>query len=562
MRKQTLRALIVDDEVLIRQLTARALCSEGFSCDLAADGNEAQRKLDGGEYHLVVTDLCMPNRHGHALASELVQKPDRPLVVVLTALSDPRMTKDLLARGVDDVILKPVEYSSFAAKLRALVNRRVSRPPPKPEAARSENSSAADSAALNDPAANSQAAADFAAELAKVGVLLPLSQNMLEIAQLTKSSDCNSQRLAAAIQSDAALAVEILRLANSTYYNPGGGSIVELAEAIPRLGFRRIGELTLSMHARRLLKIGSLTWLDRNLAWRRTLAAGLAADSIVIQGQHAAIEEGLFFSATMHSFGRITLGLLFPKHYEAMAAVCRETRAALEHHEAKMFPLNHAAAMARILQSWSVPAELYQPLPYILDEFDAMARLAEPLRSKAELVKLAVLLGWIAAGPWEPWDLVELAPQKVLDRLRISDLAAVIDTVRIGLPSLAEIADGPSAADDRSGESQIPSAKQAIRYRRLAGDGYDQMATLLDGMNFVVGELADRESATRSGSTLVNCLEASPDQIAESTGSGAPKDSILIGGNLQIEQLASGIQAIRLPGSYASLRAAFESARI
>ena len=125
MAESSLRALVVDDEAAMRRLISRALCGVGFSCDVAADGIEAQCRLAADRYDVVVTDLCMPNQNGHELAQEILERPDRPLIVVLTALTDPRMTFDLLARGVDEVILKPIEYRSFASTLRLLVKRRT-----------------------------------------------------------------------------------------------------------------------------------------------------------------------------------------------------------------------------------------------------------------------------------------------------------------------------------------------------------------------------------------------------------------------------------------------------
>ena len=61
------QALVVDDEAIVRQATMRA-SREGFRCEPATDGNRAADLLETGQYDVVVTDLRMPNRHGHALA--------------------------------------------------------------------------------------------------------------------------------------------------------------------------------------------------------------------------------------------------------------------------------------------------------------------------------------------------------------------------------------------------------------------------------------------------------------------------------------------------------------
>ena len=98
----------------------------GYQCELAADGDEAARLSAKSKFDVIVTDLKMPNKNGHTLALELLQREDRPLVVVYTGVIEPRLAKDLLARGVDDILYKPLDFSVLAAKVSALIERRSS----------------------------------------------------------------------------------------------------------------------------------------------------------------------------------------------------------------------------------------------------------------------------------------------------------------------------------------------------------------------------------------------------------------------------------------------------
>ena len=122
------RALVVDDEMLVRDLTTRAFSLEGIDCSSAADGSEALRLLDQRCYDVMITDLRMPNTHGHVLASQVLSREDPPIVIVLTGVSEPRLAKDLLIRGVTDIIFKPTDYSVLALKMKRLLDlRRESR---------------------------------------------------------------------------------------------------------------------------------------------------------------------------------------------------------------------------------------------------------------------------------------------------------------------------------------------------------------------------------------------------------------------------------------------------
>ena len=229
------RVLVVDDESVVRQLTMRALAREGFFCDAAENGDIALRQMARSHYDVVVTDLSMPQKHGHALATELLALPDRPLVVVLTGVIEPRLAKDLMARGVDDIVFKPVDYSTFAAKIKALTNRHVSQrtaaegPNPAAQPAAAGGSPASSFANDSPPVAISLA--ELEGQLALVSRIMPMSPMALEVFALSSLSTSSPQQLATVIQCDASLAAELLRLANSSFYNRGGQKIVEIGRA-------------------------------------------------------------------------------------------------------------------------------------------------------------------------------------------------------------------------------------------------------------------------------------------------------------------------------------------
>jgi DNA-binding response OmpR family regulator len=126
-KARELRALVVDDEAAVRELIVRYLSEQGFECETAGDGNQAEERLAKVHYDVVITDLRMPNKHGHALAVHLLALKTRPVIVVHTSVIEPKLAKDLLARGVDDIVFKPIDLSLLAVKVSALVARRDAR---------------------------------------------------------------------------------------------------------------------------------------------------------------------------------------------------------------------------------------------------------------------------------------------------------------------------------------------------------------------------------------------------------------------------------------------------
>ena len=118
------RILVVDDEATTRRLFSAAALAEAMECDTAINGEEAMRRLEENEYDAVVTDLRMPVLNGHALAVSLLEAATRPLIIAVTAVEEPELVKDLMLRGIDDIVFKPLDYSLFAAKLSAMLTRR------------------------------------------------------------------------------------------------------------------------------------------------------------------------------------------------------------------------------------------------------------------------------------------------------------------------------------------------------------------------------------------------------------------------------------------------------
>ena len=55
--------------------------------------------------------------------------------------------------------------------------------------------------------------------------------------------------IAAAIQRDATLAADVLRMANNSFYNTSGQRVVQMERAVVQIGQKRIGELALATSA-------------------------------------------------------------------------------------------------------------------------------------------------------------------------------------------------------------------------------------------------------------------------------------------------------------------------
>lgn len=117
------KALVAENSPADRAACVAALRRAGFDCSPASDGVVAQHLLNGQTFDAAIIGLRMKRKHGHELIVNLLDKRSGLVIVATTDVYEPRLMMDLLLRGASDVILKPIQYEMFAAKVKALVER-------------------------------------------------------------------------------------------------------------------------------------------------------------------------------------------------------------------------------------------------------------------------------------------------------------------------------------------------------------------------------------------------------------------------------------------------------
>jgi two-component system, OmpR family, response regulator QseB len=117
------RLLLVEDDTELAELLAGALGDEGYSVDVARDG---QRGLHLGltrQYDVMIIDRGLPVVDGLDLLIHLRANAIGARALVLTAMGSVHDRIDGLDAGADDYLVKPFELDELTARLRALCRR-------------------------------------------------------------------------------------------------------------------------------------------------------------------------------------------------------------------------------------------------------------------------------------------------------------------------------------------------------------------------------------------------------------------------------------------------------
>jgi DNA-binding response OmpR family regulator len=124
------RILLVDDDPGLVMPLAELLRNDGFLVTTARDGEEALKRLEAGWPDLLIIDLLMPRMDGLALAREVKNRADLP-IIVLSAIDAGDNKADLLDEFAEDYITKPYHYSEVRARVQRVLRRVGERVPRK-----------------------------------------------------------------------------------------------------------------------------------------------------------------------------------------------------------------------------------------------------------------------------------------------------------------------------------------------------------------------------------------------------------------------------------------------
>ncbi|WP_306334895.1 response regulator transcription factor [Streptomyces sp. KL118A] len=118
-----MRVLLVEDEEFLAEMIADGLRRAALAVDVAADGLTALRKLQLGEYDVLILDRDLPGMHGDEVCRRVVEQRLLTRVLMLTAAGTVRDRVAGLGLGADDYLTKPFAYDELLARVLALGRR-------------------------------------------------------------------------------------------------------------------------------------------------------------------------------------------------------------------------------------------------------------------------------------------------------------------------------------------------------------------------------------------------------------------------------------------------------
>jgi two-component system, OmpR family, response regulator len=124
-----MKLLLVEDDKKIATAVKRGLEAEGFTVEIAFDGNDGLWLATEGSYDLIVLDILLPGRNGFRVCADLRAAGNWTPILMLTAKDGDLDEAEALDTGADDYLTKPFSFPVLVARVRALLRRTAGRNP-------------------------------------------------------------------------------------------------------------------------------------------------------------------------------------------------------------------------------------------------------------------------------------------------------------------------------------------------------------------------------------------------------------------------------------------------
>lgn len=123
------KLLVVDDEEKITKLLAQHFSLNGYEVRIAYGGDEALATASEFHPNVVLLDLMMPMTSGVNTLKGLKQLTPTPKVLMVSAIDQEQIIKDVLRLGADHYVCKPINFNELDQLVETLSAAPSAKPP-------------------------------------------------------------------------------------------------------------------------------------------------------------------------------------------------------------------------------------------------------------------------------------------------------------------------------------------------------------------------------------------------------------------------------------------------
>lgn len=115
--------LVVEDDRNIRNLIEIKLRSLGYNVVTAENGKDALEKLSSNHLDIMLVDAMMPIMDGYTFVKTVREDGDNIPAIMVTAKGSMADKSQGFDVGVDDYMVKPIEFDELSLRIKAVLRR-------------------------------------------------------------------------------------------------------------------------------------------------------------------------------------------------------------------------------------------------------------------------------------------------------------------------------------------------------------------------------------------------------------------------------------------------------
>ena len=118
-----MRILIIEDEEKLCGILSRGLKAEGYSVDIAMDGQQGLELAANYTYDLLLLDVQLPGMSGTQVLQRVRSRNREVAILMLTAKDGINDKVEHFEAGADDYMTKPFSFAELSVRIKSLMRR-------------------------------------------------------------------------------------------------------------------------------------------------------------------------------------------------------------------------------------------------------------------------------------------------------------------------------------------------------------------------------------------------------------------------------------------------------
>lgn len=273
---------------------------------------------------------------------------------------DKKSLKSIFDAGADAFMPKPLNIKILIDKISKLVKSESKR---KYKVEEKNQLSEDERVKLTDPSISRSEKMEIMGR--HISKLMAFPATVASVLKVSQSEKSGASELAKVIQSDPAMSAEILKIANSVFFSRGGRRILDIKDAVVRIGFSNTKKIAMSISVFKISKDQNYaTGFNHNDYWFHCLAVAIIAE-VIAKNSCLVIQEEAFIGGLLHDLGTLLFNEYFNDLFLKVLEKTTDDGIRFVECEEKLLGFNHNDLISKLFEEWKFPEVLCNDIKII-----------------------------------------------------------------------------------------------------------------------------------------------------------------------------------------------------